>query len=389
MTASQPPQPPAGEQSEQGSSAQQPAPGRPAYGQPSPAYGTPPAAGSQGQPGRQPPPPGYGEQPPPGYALQPGFGPPPGYGPPAGYAPPPGYGSPPGYGPPPGYGQPAGYGPPSYQPGSGPAGYGPPGYGPPGYGPPGYGPPGYGSPGYGPPPTHGRPARSEFSFDLKRLKIADYLIPVGTALYFAWALLPWETFGDDFFGFSRSGLGFGNVAAAFVLLVLATAWAFLPAFVDLKLGFPRSWVTVGLAALAWLLTLFAWLQSLDSGFTVWPLLGFLTSTAVVVVAGLSLILEIRRPAPGGGPADAAQPANPSAPDPGQGTGSQWTGSQWTGSQGTGSQGTGSQQPPGQEPSYPQPAPYSSPPPPPPQSTGGSTASGEGSGTTGSGGRTSA
>ena len=138
-----------------------------------------------------------------------------------------------------------------------------------------------------------------------------------------WALFPWETFGDDFFSFSRSGFDFSNVTSAFVLLVLATAWALVPAFVDLRLGFPRSWVTVGLAALAWLLTLFAWLESMDTAFTVWPLLGFLTATAVLVIAGLSLIPEIRnRPALPGGVADATQWANQPAPDFGQRPGGQ-------------------------------------------------------------------
>ena len=58
------------------------------------------------------------------------------------------------------------------------------------------------------------------------------------------------------------------MTSAFVLFLLATAWTLLPAFADLRLGFPRSWITVGLAALAWLLTLFAWLESFDGGFSV-------------------------------------------------------------------------------------------------------------------------
>lgn len=360
MTASQPPQPPSGEQPGSGHPQQQP-PAPPTYGQqPPPGYGSP-----QGPGHRPPPPPGY--QPPPGYGQQP----PPGYG-----QQPPGYGPPPGYAPPPGYGPPQGY---------------QPGYGPPGYGQPGWGP----SPGY--PPA--RPAGSGFSFDLKRLRIADYVIAAGTILYFVWALFPWETFGDDFFSFSRSGFDFSNVTSAFVLLVLATAWALLPAFTDLKLGFPRSWVTVALTALAWLLTLFAWLESMDTGFTVWPLLGFLTSTAVLVIAGLSLIPEIRnRPSLPSGLAGAAQWANQPAPDFGQRPGGpqQAYGQQGPGQHGLGQPGHGQ---PGHGPGYGQPAqPYSAPPPPPPAaptqsaptpppappSPGGSTASGEGSGTPGSG-----
>ena len=56
---------------------------------------------------------------------------------------------------------------------------------------------------------------------------------------------------------------------AFFLFLLATVWALLPAFTDLKLGFPRSWITVGLAALGFLLTLFAWIDTFDVDFSVW------------------------------------------------------------------------------------------------------------------------
>ena len=60
---------------------------------------------------------------------------------------------------------------------------------------------------------------------------------------------------------------------AFFLFLLATVWALLPAFTDLKLGFPRSWITVGLAALGFVLTLFAWIDTFDVDFSVWALLG--------------------------------------------------------------------------------------------------------------------
>jgi hypothetical protein len=192
-----------------------------------------------------------------------------------------------------------------------------------------------------------------------------------------------------------------------VLLVLATAWALVPAFVDLRLGFPQSWVTVGLAALAWLLTLFAWLESLDTEFTVWPLLGFLTATAILVVAGLALIPEIRnRPALPSGVANAAQWANQPALDFGQRPGGQQPsygqqapgqqqpyGQPGAGQRGPGQgagQGYGQPGQPGQPYGQPGQQPYSPPPPPPPAATpppppaGGSTASGEGSGTPGSG-----
>jgi hypothetical protein len=95
-------------------------------------------------------------------------------------------------------------------------------------------------------------------------------------------------------------------------------WTLLPAFTDLRLGFPRSWVTVGLTAVAWLLTLFAWIDSFDGTFSIWALLGFLTATAVLLFAIFALLPELRnRPALPGGLANAAQWANQPAPDFGQ------------------------------------------------------------------------
>jgi hypothetical protein len=148
--------------------------------------------------------------------------------------------------------------------------------------------------------------------------MADYGVAGGTLLYLILAFLPWFVVGEDFFSISLSGFDSGNVTTAFVLLLLATAWALLPAFVDLKLGFPRSWGTVGLAGLAWLLTLFAWIASFDGDFSIWALLGFLTATAILVFAVLALLPELRnRPALPGGLEDAAQWANQPAPDFGQ------------------------------------------------------------------------
>ena len=280
-----------------------------------------------------------------------------------------GHGAPPGYGPPPGYGQ---------QP--------PPWYGQP---PPEYWPP----PGYGPPNPYGPPARSgpSVSFDLKRLKTADYVIAAGTLLFWVLAFFPWFTLGDDYFGFSLSGFESGNVTSAFVLFLLTTAWAVLPAFVDLRLGFPRSWITVGLATLAWTLTLFAWLESFDGDFSIWALLGFLTASAIVAFAVLSLLPEMRdRQALPGGPATAAQWAH--QPAPGFGQQQHWQQPYGQGPYGPGPYGQGpyafGQNPYGQPaPSYGQPPQQYSPPPPPtappPAPSGGSTASGEGSGTPGS------
>ena len=105
---------------------------------------------------------------------------------------------------------------------------------------------------------------------------------------------------------------------AFFLFVLATIWALLPAFTDLKLGFPRSWITVALAALGWVLTLFAWLDTFDVDFSVFGLLGFLTATAILVFSVLALLPELRnRPALSGGLANAAQWANQRGPEFGQ------------------------------------------------------------------------
>ena len=340
MTDSPPPQPPAGgQQPERG---QQPPPG---YGPPPPGYGPPPPGYGPPPPGYGPPPPGYGQQPPQGYPQQPGYGqqPPHGYGPP-GYGPPHGYG-PPGYGPPDGYGQQL----------------------PPGYGPAGYGqqpPQGHGSPGQ---PAHPWAQRTRagtgFSFQPKKLTMADYVIAGGTLLFFILAFLPWFSIDDEFFGeFSVTGFGFDSVTAAFVLLLLATAWALLPAFVELELGFPRSWITVGLTAVAWLLTLFAWIDSFEGDFSVWALLGFLTATAILLVAVLGLVPELRnRPALPSRLATAAQWVNQPAPDFGQ------------------QQGGPAQQQPGPD-DLPPPQPYAAPPPPPPPSQRGSTAAGEGSAT---------
>src|SRR4051812_12827476 len=278
MTASQPPEPPPG--------------GEPEHGQQQPPPAPPTSYGEYGQYGQQQP----GYTPPPVYGQQP----PPGYGPPPGYEGHQGYGVPPGYGPPPGYGGPQGYG----------------------YGPPqGYGAPQGYQTGYGQqwPNPYGQPARgAAVSFDLKRLKIVDYVIAGLTLLYFILAFFPWFTYGDEFFGFSLSGFDSGNVTSAFVLFLLATAWAVLPAFVVLKLGFPRSWITLGLATLGWLLTLFAWIDSFDGDFSIWALLGFLTATAILVFAVLSLLPEMRnRSGLAAGVTAGAPWANQSAPDFGQ------------------------------------------------------------------------
>ena len=250
-----------------------------------------------------------------GQPPQPPFG-----GPPPGGQPPTG-GQQPGYGQQPPYGQPAPgqqpYGQPQQQP------YGQPQQQP-GYGQPQ---PGYGQPGA--PNPYGQPAGSGFSLDVKKLKMADYVIAGGTILFLILAALPWYDY-DDAFGFSYSFNGFtsGLVSSAFVLFLLATVWALLPAVTDFKLGFPRGWITVGLAALGFLLTLFAWFDTFSVGFSIFPLLAVVVAAAILLFAFLSLLPELRnRPALPGGLSNAAQWANQQSPDLGQQFGQQQQGQQ--------------------------------------------------------------
>jgi hypothetical protein len=155
--------------------------------------------------------------------------------------------------------------------------------------------------------------------DLKKLRMAEYVIAGGTLLYLVLAVLPWVDFGDyfgvDIPGDSINGFEFsGLVTFSLLLFVLATVWTVLPAVTRVDLGFPRGWVTVGLTGLALLLTLFAWIRSLSYGFEIWPLLALLTAAAITVFAVLALLPELRnRPALPGGLADAAQWANQPAP----------------------------------------------------------------------------
>jgi hypothetical protein len=159
--------------------------------------------------------------------------------------------------------------------------------------------------------------------DLKRLTMADYVIAGGTLLFLVLAALPWYDY-DDLYGFSYSFNGFssGLVSTAFVLFLLATVWALLPAFVDLELGFPRGWVTVGLAALGFLLALLAWFDTFSVGFSIFALLGVVVAAAILLFAVLSLLPELRnRPALPGSLAGAAQWANQQAPEYGRPAGS--------------------------------------------------------------------
>jgi hypothetical protein len=262
----------------------------------------PPFGGPQPEHGQQPPPggpPAYGQQPPHGQPPPPPGQPP--YGQPQ-------FGQQPGYGPPPGYGQ-APQGPPAYA---------QPPYSQPPYGQQPYGQQPYGQQPYGQPPGTAQAPGSGFSFDLKKLKMADYVIAGGALLFFVLALFPWWNYGDELFGYSFSGFDDGKVSTAFLLFLLAAVWTLLPAFTDLRLGFPRAWVTVGLAGVGFLLTLFAWIDTMSLDFQVWPLLGTITAAAILLFALLTLLPQLRNgPALPGSLAGAAQWANQPAPDFGQ------------------------------------------------------------------------
>ena len=284
----------------------------------------------------------------------------------------------------PGYGQPS-YGAQYPQP------YGQPQYGQPPYGQPGYGAPypqqyhgqpaygqqpwvapGYGQVPYGQQPVWGQPSGqqqaagrdAQVGLDRRRPDAGDYLVAVCAAAFLLFAALPWFTF-DFGFGFAESinGFDFGLVTTAAVLLVVAAAWALLPAVVDLDLPFPRGFVTVGLTGLACLLTLLEWLSTFEGGFSVPALLTALAAAAALTVAVLTLLRRLRpRPATAAGGAPWPSPQQPAQP--------------W--------------QLPGQQPAYgQQPPPAAGQPAPPPSATppsegareprrpGGSTASGAG------------
>jgi hypothetical protein len=81
---------------------------------------------------------------------------------------------------------------------------------------------------------------------------------------------------------------------------------------------------VVLAALGFVLTLFAWLDTFNVDFSIWALLGMLTATAILIFSVLGLLPELRhRPALPGGLASAAQWAGRPAPDFGQHQGQQY------------------------------------------------------------------
>lgn len=279
---------------------------------------------------------------------------------------------------------------PPQPPQSGPPPGGQPGYGQPSYGQPAPGQPPYGQPQqqpYGQPPQYGQQPGSSapnpygqpggsgagFSVDFKRLKMADYVIAGGTIVYLILGLLPWAEYSDAY-GLDELGLDYGfadNISGytlsslvgfSFFLFLLATVWALLPAFTDFKLGFPRGWITVGLAGLGFALTLFACFEAWSFSFSIVALLALVVAFAIFAFAFLSLLPELRnRPALPGGLSNAAQWANQQAPDLGAQFGQQ-------GQPGAGQQQHGQPMPPPQQPGQPMPPPqqYGQPMPPPQQ-----------------------
>jgi hypothetical protein len=179
---------------------------------------------------------------------------------------------------------------------------------------------------WGQPPA--TPARR--GVDLSRLRLADYAVAAGTLLYVVFMALPWFSIdgfdlgsGFEVPGVSVNGFDSGTLTFAFVLLLVASAWALLPAVADVSVPFPRSFVTAGLTALAFLLTLIEWLSTFDAGFTFFGLMTFLASAAVLAFAGLRVLPELRGTTTvPSGLAGAAQWANGPAPQFGSTAGHQ-------------------------------------------------------------------
>ncbi len=154
----------------------------------------------------------------------------------------------------------------------------------------------------------GAPSRRRL--DLTRLRRADWAVAAGTLLYLVCMTLPWFRvdgfdLGSGFAvpGVSVNGFDSGVLVVALVLLLLATAWALLPAVAEGPAPSPRSSVTACLAALAFVLTLVEWLSTLDEGFTAVGLLAVLVAAAVLAAAVLRLVRDLRGAgaSPAGGP----------------------------------------------------------------------------------------
>ncbi len=172
-------------------------------------------------------------------------------------------------------------------------------------------------PGYGHNP-YAQPAGTggQLGFDAKRLKLADYVVAGGTLLWFVLSFLPWvdldEVFGD--YNFNAWDISGPLTTFALLFLLAAAVWALLPAVTEVRLPFPRSFVTVGLTALAALFTLIVWIKAFDLEFSLIGLLALLVALAVTAFAVFGLLPELKnRPGLPGGLANAAQWANQQAP----------------------------------------------------------------------------
>ncbi len=197
---------------------------------------------------------------------------------------------------------------------------------PPAYGqqPPAPGQPPYGQPqqGYGQNPF-GQPAGNggQLGFDAKRLRMADYVVAGGAVVWFVLTLLPWVDFDEGFGDFNFNAWDISSALTTFSLLFLiaAAVWALLPAVTEVRVPFPRSFVTVGLAALAAIFTLITWIDALELEFSLIGLLALLVALAITAFAVLRLLPELKnRPGLPGGLAGAAQWANQQAPEFGAG-----------------------------------------------------------------------
>ena len=151
-----------------------------------------------------------------------------------------------------------------------------------------------------PPPGSGpdrTPASEQLSAAAGRLSWRDLVVGVGALVYAVLAALPWASVTFDVLGrISARGYGFSVlVPVSVLLLAAAAAWAALPPSVRPAVAFPYSAVTLGLTALAFLLTLAVWLRSTDYGFEPVPLLAVLVTATVGTCAALSLVPELRVP----------------------------------------------------------------------------------------------
>lgn len=173
-----------------------------------------------------------------------------------------------------------------------------------------------------PPDPPAGPGRERL--DLGRLRPPDLGVAAGTLLFLVFLALPWYSsidIGGVEFPLQESASGFelsGTLTSAFVVLLLATLWALLPAAIEVAVSFPRAFITVGLAVLAFLLTVIEWLRSLDLGFSGMGFLSLLAAAGVLACAVLRLLPDLRgsssAPAAWGPPpAGQVPPAAPPAP----------------------------------------------------------------------------